>query len=103
MARLIRIGDWAFDPSALTIERESFPTYQIDVELLRTSAEVLDWIFQLRSKTWFTPKDSHDLLEILYVVVDPQANLCSWGAERGPIDPAEAAVGARSRAREWAH
>jgi len=83
----IAFGDWIYDPSNLTLRyREKTPdAYEIDLEICTTSAEVLDWIFQVRSKMHVGPIEISDLLRALKAIIDPQATLCSWGKERGPI------------------
>ena len=58
----------------------------VDLDRCTTSAEVLDWILQIRHKTWTTDQDVADLVHALDDVLRPQAKLCSWGVERGPID-----------------
>lgn len=71
---------WTFDADLLTLDLKT-PTaeYQIDLERCNTPAEMLDWIFQVHSKTWATPAILAGLLQALYDVIDPQASLCSFG------------------------
>lgn len=57
--------------------------YDIDLDKMKTSAQCLDWIFQVAFKTWMTAQDRSDLLEAIRDTVHPQANLCSFGVERG--------------------
>ena len=57
--------------------------YEIDLDTMTTSASCLDWIFQVAFKTWMTAQDRSDLLEAIRDTVHPQANLCSFGIERG--------------------
>lgn len=82
----VSVGPWKFDPGLLVITHAAQPGYQVDVESMSTSAEVLDWIFQLHGKPWVQPADMASFLRLLRVVLDPQATLCSWGTEMGPID-----------------
>lgn len=56
----------------------------IKFEDMRTSAQVLDWIFQLHQKTWMTPKLTKEFLSAINFVIYPQKYLCSNGFERGP-------------------
>jgi hypothetical protein len=60
--------------------------YEIDLERCRTSAEVLDWIVQVSSKSWASDATVGELVRALADVLDPQATLCSFGRERGPLD-----------------
>ena len=60
--------------------------YEIDLETIRDSAEMLDWIFQLEHKTWATERDLADLLSALDDIFNPQANLCSVGKSK-TIEP----------------
>jgi hypothetical protein len=52
--------------------------YRIDLERCATAAQVLDWLFQLRAKSWTTPSDIGHLADAFRDILDPQANLCSW-------------------------
>jgi hypothetical protein len=61
------------------------PWYEVDLEEMTTSAQMLDWIFQIRRKTWCTSEDAGDLLQLLDRLLHPQSSLCSGGTERGPI------------------
>jgi hypothetical protein len=56
--------------------------YHIPLEAVTDSAKMLDWIFQLRTKRWFTAKDMSDFLEALNAIFWPQANLCSGGISK---------------------
>ena len=60
--------------------------YSVDLERCRTSAEVLDWIFQVSTKTWAPPEVVGELVRALDAALSPQATLCSFGEERGPLD-----------------
>ncbi len=60
--------------------------YRIDLERCSTSAEVLDWIFQLRGKSWTRVIDMGHLIDALHDILDPQANLCSWAITK-KMDP----------------
>jgi hypothetical protein len=79
-------GKWTFDPEVKVLRHHDAPTYEVDVEDMRTSAEMLDWIFQLHGKSWVTHQDLGDLVEALWYLIDPQATLCSDGHEQGPND-----------------
>lgn len=79
-ARSKRWGSWRLVPGNLTLENDN--TYYVDLEDMRTSAEILDWIFQVRDKPWATPEVMADLLRALRDILDPQATLCSFGSSK---------------------
>ena len=85
-----RWGSWQYHSDNFTLEcrDEHGYLYEIDLERCRTSAEVLDWIFQISKKTWAIPAIRSDLLLALDDLLDPQANLCSFGTDN-PINPRE--------------
>jgi hypothetical protein len=72
---------WYLDTNTLEVVHKARgkPTYAIDLERCLTSAGVLDWIFQMHMKLWMTDRVLCSLLNILLDVIDPQANLCSFG------------------------
>jgi len=82
------MGSWEFDRENGCLSGPY--EYYIPLDRCRTSAEVLDWIFQISHKTWCTPETLADLIEAFRVVVDPQARLCGSGVEHGPINVLDA-------------
>jgi hypothetical protein len=83
-------GCWKYHPENLTLEcrDERGFIYEVDLERCSTSAEVLDWIFQVSKKTWATADIVKDLLTAFDDLLSPQARLCSFG-RGGRIDPRE--------------
>ena len=82
-------GGWRFIADARVLElhdAEGRWFYEVDLERCRTSAEVLDWIIQVSQKTWATDARLAGLVRALDEILNPQATLCSFGKERGPID-----------------
>ena len=80
---------WKFDPDRLVLDLydgEGRWIYEVDFERCSTSAEVLDWIFQVAGKTWCTDKILGGLIHMLDKILHPQATLCGSGRERGPIN-----------------
>lgn len=78
-------GPWRYDADALTLaiyEGERLG-YEIDLERMQTSAAMLDWIFQVRGKSWCAPDVMASLLEALDEIFDPQSGMCRGGVERG--------------------
>ena len=84
MRRKSTWGDWSYD-ATLNVLRitKRFHEYEIDLDEMRSSAQCLNWIFQVASKRWMSPQDRSDLLEAIRDKVHPQARLCSMGVERG--------------------
>lgn len=60
--------------------------YWIPLRRCRSSAEVLDWICQIAGKAWADDATVGRMVRVIVEALDPQATLCSFGAERGPID-----------------
>ena len=73
-------NEWAFEEGKYIVNRAN--GYEIELERCRTSAEVLDWIFQIYLKSWATAKTIHDLLTHFQKHINPQATLCSYGLEQ---------------------
>jgi len=67
--------------------------YEVDLARCRTSAEVLDWLVQVRNKRWATAAIVAGLIGALDDLLHLQATLCSGGHERGPIDVASTLEG----------
>jgi ATP dependent DNA ligase domain len=57
-------------------------TYPIDLETLTSSAEVLDMICQVAMKEWATDGCISGLVRAINDLLQPQAHLCSMGADR---------------------
>jgi hypothetical protein len=62
--------------------------YEIDLEHVRQSSQMLDYVFQINGKSWATARVSKDLLNALDDVFNPQANLCSGGGNKSISNPA---------------
>ena len=56
--------------------------YEVDLEECADSAQVLDWIFQIRGKAWADARTISDFLNALHDILHPQQNLCSGGANK---------------------
>lgn len=84
--RTKRWGNWVvFLKPYYCIEHEP-SGYWIGFNRLNTCAEIMDWLFQLRQKTWFSSQDASDFLTLIDDVLHPQATLCSFGQDHGKID-----------------
>src|SRR5688572_15832951 len=70
---------WRFDSTMRVLayfnERGHWQ-YEIDLERCTTSAQVLDWIFQIAEKTWATDRVLAALLHALNAILHPQSTLC---------------------------
>lgn len=82
-------GRWRYNPSNLCLElyddRDEVE-YQVDLERCTTSAQTLDWICQVAEKTWADDAVIAGLVRGLDDLLHPQATLCSFGSEKGPLD-----------------
>lgn len=52
-------GNWKFDADTLALDYapQGHWQYEIDLERCATSAQLLDWVFQIQGKEIFSPKD----------------------------------------------
>lgn len=81
-------GPWQFHADILTLlltDKDGLE-YEIDLEGITDSATMLDWIFQIRMKTWATDEIVGCLVTAFSDLFSPQANLCSFGKNK-TIDP----------------
>jgi hypothetical protein len=83
-----RWGNWHLKRDTWELEYvRHFPNrhaiyYWINLEEINTCGAMLDWVFQLSSKTWMSLEDRADLIEAFREIFDPQANLCSFRGNR---------------------
>jgi hypothetical protein len=83
----MEFGNWKFNKQNLTLAHSGKGRgYEVALEECTTSAEALDWIFQVESKTWASTEDLGDLVRAIGTLLSPQGTLCSGGQEQGPID-----------------
>jgi hypothetical protein len=80
-------GPWKFDARKLTLTHIK-EDYEVNVTDMTNSAKMLDWIFQVSNKAWCSREDAGHLLDALDNLLDPQANLCSFG-ENKPFNPTQ--------------
>ncbi len=78
-----RWGNWRLDAERLCLvfEQDRW-TYEVDIERINNSAQMLDWIYQVKQKGWASPTVLCDLLNSLHDLFNPQANLCSYGGDK---------------------
>ena len=81
MIRQTRWGNWVWRPDEQVLAFDP-NGYEIDLDRCTTCAGLLDWIFQLNSKTWLTAADLQDMLKALEFILQPQATMCSYGEDK---------------------
>jgi hypothetical protein len=81
-----KFGCWEYNAEACSLWYAK-GRYMVDLDRCGTSAEVLDWIFQVNAHGWSAACVA-DLVEAIRYILHPQKYLCSNGIERGPIDVA---------------
>jgi hypothetical protein len=82
-------GGWRFIEDARVLELHDSAgrlVHEVNLDRCRTSAEVCDWVFQIVGKSWVTDAIIAGLVRALDELLQPQATLCSFGKERGPIN-----------------
>src|SRR5215470_18055773 len=81
-----RWGDWSLDAPQtgqphLVSEIDGRERYAIGLYGIVGSAAMLDWIMQLRPKTWVTNDIIGDLVSAFDDIFDPQGTLCGTGVD----------------------
>jgi len=76
-------GSWYLDTEnpALVFQFENIE-YDIPLEKCNTSAQILDWVYQIYNKSWAKPNDVYNLLRAFNDIADVQHFFCSFGIER---------------------
>ena len=82
----MNFGPWVFDRESLTLTHQP-NGYEIDLERITTSAQMLDWIMQITGKRWGDVKTVGALCKAFEHIFSPQMTMCGQGTERGPINP----------------
>jgi hypothetical protein len=81
-------GHWKYNPDNLTLEFDKIVdghpfNYYVDLERCTNSAQILDWIFQVKGKPWCSDEDIADLLrafdDLMRLV---QSKVCSEGKDK---------------------
>ena len=84
-------GYWRYNPNNLALQfrktiGNDYSYYEVDLERCNTSAEILDWIFQVKNKVWCSDTDIADLLRAFDDLMDTvQDKVCSGGIDQ-PFD-----------------
>lgn len=72
-------GPWHLDEKNLQLVHKD--GYEVSLPSCGHSAAILDWIFQVQSKTWGDAETLKGLLDALDAILMPQANYCSGGID----------------------
>jgi hypothetical protein len=56
--------------------------YEVYLDQMNSSAEVLDWIVQVSHKTWVTEKHLADLIYAIDDILSLQPNYCGFGIDK---------------------
>ena len=78
IAILDKWGPWRFKDNLILVNEDS---YEIDLEQINSSAEMLDWIFQINKKNRkeYCVKS---LINAFCDIYQPQKNCCSFGQDK---------------------
>ena len=80
-------GGWWLNAETLALDFDGPEGhYEINLEAITDSAIMLDWIFQMRTKSWATNEIMGDLLSAFQAILRPQGSLCGQGIGR-KLDP----------------
>jgi hypothetical protein len=81
-------GVWAFDIGelALVLKDEESAPFSIPLRKVTSSACMLDFIFEVRSKKWATNEVVGDLITAFQELFDPHITLCGGGVDK-KLDP----------------
>ena len=74
-------GSWTFDLKTLTLAYKGEHRYEVRLDEISDSAEMLDWLMQLQMKTWTTTEDIGQLVHAFYELFRPQQTLCGGGKD----------------------
>jgi len=75
MKPYLGLGAWTFDAERLVLAHKDHLSYEIDCRQIKTSADLLDWVWHLRGKPWVFPDDVIDLLDLMNDIVDARRAL----------------------------
>jgi len=94
-------GPWRFDAKRLVLQfiaDNGAEWYEIDLEEMTSSAQMLDAIFQQAGKVWCKePENLGHLIQALHDLLYPQQNLCSFGVNRNFDSSKYLKVGLKTR------
>jgi len=81
-------GPWTLNQDtlelAISVKREGWNRcYEVDLERIKSSAAMLDWIMQVANKSWTTPEDIGHLVRALNDIFQLQVWLCRGANAEG--------------------
>lgn len=79
-------GPWILNARNWTLIHVDAQYYEIYLENIRSSALLLDYIFQIAGKQWCSESDAGYLLKAFQELFHPQRTLCSSGVAKA-FDP----------------
>lgn len=74
--------------------------YYVDLERCLDSADILDWLCQVASKTWADDETVAGLVRAINMTLYPQSCICSFGESKA-ITVGDALRSAQQAARRW--
>lgn len=80
-------GNWRLDRECEVLQYAPPNGYWIPLNQITTSAQLLDWIFQISRKSSADAVMVRDLLTALEDLFHPQASMCSSGIEQNALTP----------------
>ena len=80
-------GNWKLevDNLVLVYQFENIE-YTINLQSCNTSAQILDWIYQVYAKSWAEVEDVYDLLRAFDDIIKIQQYICPFGRDRAKED-----------------
>jgi len=85
----VKIGGWTYYPETLVVSY-GVDEYEVDLEQCSTSAQMLCQIWQFADNSSATNESLGDLILILKLLLDPEANLIFRGKKEKPLPKGEA-------------
>lgn len=77
-ANWLRGCHWTFNVEQRVLVHNA-TGYEIDLDRMSSTAEVLDWICQVAKKRWCSHEGVGELVSMLMLILNPQDGMCSWG------------------------
>jgi hypothetical protein len=85
----LKKGEWVYNPHTYCLvyyeKHGPYPyheTYYVDLERMKNSSEMLDFIMQVFRKKWVTPEVMNGFLNGLHYLFDVQTDFCPCGRDK---------------------
>ncbi len=75
-------GNWKLSTRELVLKYTGEGGYEVDLEEMTSSANVLDWIAQVSQKAWASAEDVGNFVRAINDIFELQQRLCPAGADR---------------------